>query len=59
VIDGMDAVVDSIYSGYGERSGGGVRRGQQDRLVAEGNAYLDSAFPMLDRLIRARIVTRP
>jgi homoserine O-acetyltransferase len=59
VVDGMDAVVDSIYSGYGEESGGGVRRGQQDRLVAEGNAYLDSAFPLLDRLIRARIVTRP
>lgn len=52
---GMD-VVDQIYSGYGEDSGGGVRRGNQSKIIAEGNAYLDREFPLLDKLIRARIV---
>ncbi|MDH3222565.1 MAG: peptidylprolyl isomerase [Gemmatimonadota bacterium] len=55
VVRGMDSVVDSIYSGYGENSGGGVRRGDQSRLVAEGNRYLDAAFPELDRLLRIRV----
>ena len=55
VIEGMEAVVDSIYSGYGEESGGGVRAGAQARLVEEGNVYLDVAFPELDRILRARI----
>ncbi|MDA0327862.1 MAG: cyclase family protein [Gemmatimonadetes bacterium] len=55
VIEGMERVVDSIYSGYGENSGGGVRRGDQSRIVSEGNVYLDSAFPSLDRLIRTTI----
>lgn len=56
VVRGMDSVVDSLYSGYGEESGGGVRNGDQSRIVAEGNAYLDAAWPRLDRLIRARVV---
>jgi len=55
VVQGMEGVVDSIYSGYGERSGGGVRAGDQTRLVEEGNAYLDADFPELDRLIGARV----
>ncbi len=58
VVEGMDEVVDSLYSGYGESSGGGVRGGDQSRIVAEGNAYLDAEFPELDRLIRASIVRR-
>jgi cyclophilin family peptidyl-prolyl cis-trans isomerase len=58
VIEGMD-VVDQIYSGYGEDSGGGVRRGDQSRIVAEGNAYLDAEFPLLDHLIRATIEDVP
>ena len=58
VVEGMEEVVDSIYSGYGEESGGGVRAGNQGRLVAEGNAYLDADFPELDRLIRATIEGR-
>jgi len=56
VVEGMD-VVDALYSGYGERSGGGMRAGHQDKLFEEGNAYLDRQFPLLDRLIRARIVS--
>jgi homoserine O-acetyltransferase len=49
-------VVDRLYAGYGESSGGGMRTGRQDRLFRDGNAYLDAEFPELDRLVRARIV---
>lgn len=56
VIAGMD-LVDSVYQGYGERSGGGMRAGRQAKLFEEGNAYLDREFPLLDKLLRARIVT--
>jgi peptidyl-prolyl cis-trans isomerase A (cyclophilin A) len=52
VIEGMD-VVDSLYSGYGEDSGGGIRAGKQDPLFEQGNAYLDRGFPLLDRIKRA------
>ncbi len=52
VIDGMD-VVDRIYSGYGEASGGGMRAGKQDKLFEQGNAYLDAEFPELDAIIHA------
>ncbi len=58
VVEGMDAV-DRIYSGYGENSGGGVRRGDQSAIVVGGNAYLDREFPLLDRLIRARVEPPP
>jgi cyclophilin family peptidyl-prolyl cis-trans isomerase len=54
VIAGMD-VVDSLYSGYGESAGGGMRGGNQGRIVSEGNAHLDADFPLLDRIIRAVI----
>lgn len=52
VVRGME-VVDALYSGYGENSGGGLRRGDQSRIVAEGNLYLDREYPLLDHLIRA------
>jgi cyclophilin family peptidyl-prolyl cis-trans isomerase len=54
VIEGMD-VVKSIYSGYGERSGGGVRAGNQAPLMNGGNAYVDRLFPKLDRLLRITV----
>ncbi len=57
VIEGM-AVVDSLYSGYGENSGGGMRAGRQAPLFSGGNAYLDRAYPRLDRLIRVTIIDR-
>lgn len=47
VVQGMD-VVDSLYSGYAETSGGGMRAGHQTRLFEEGNRYLDREFPLLD-----------
>jgi homoserine O-acetyltransferase len=55
VVEGMD-VVDSLYSGYAEDSGGGMRAGRQGRLFEEGNAYLDREFPRLDKLVRATII---
>ena len=58
VIRGMD-VLDSLYSGYGERSGSGVRQHRQRAIVAGGNAYLDREFPLLDHLVRAEITGKP
>lgn len=57
VVEGMD-VVQKLYSGYGENSGGGMRAGHQDQMFDEGAAYLDREFPKLDKLIRARIARR-
>ena len=55
VAKGM-AVLDSLYSGYGDTSGGGMRGGKQGRLFEEGNTYLDREFYKLDRLLKAEIV---
>jgi peptidyl-prolyl cis-trans isomerase A (cyclophilin A) len=54
VAEGMD-VVDRLYAGYGESAGGGMRGGKQDPIFAGGNAWLDRAYPKLDRLIRAHV----
>ncbi len=54
VVEGMD-VVDNLYSGYAEEAGGGMRAGNQGRIVREGNAHLDADFPLLDRIFRAVI----
>ncbi len=56
VVEGMDHALE-LNSEYGESSGSGIRAGKQDRLFAEGNAYLDREFPQLDRIVRATIVT--
>src|SRR5882724_251848 len=58
VTSGME-VVDRLYSGYGETAGGGMRGGKQGKILSGGNAYLDAAFPKLDRLLRARIEGPP
>jgi cyclophilin family peptidyl-prolyl cis-trans isomerase len=55
VVEGM-SVVDKLYAGYGETSGGGMRAGHQGKLFEEGNAYLDRDFHLLDRLVRAEII---
>lgn len=57
VVEGMD-VVDRLYSGYGEHSGGGMRAGHQGKLFEEGNAYLDREYPLLDKLIRATVISQ-
>jgi cyclophilin family peptidyl-prolyl cis-trans isomerase len=54
VVEGME-VVDRLYSGYGEGSGGGMRAGGQDKMFAEGNAWLDARFPLLDRVVRVGV----
>ena len=54
VVEGMD-VVEKLYGGYGEHSGGGMRAGKQDAMFAEGNVYLDREFPKLDKLVSARV----
>ena len=55
VVEGM-SVIDKLYAGYGETSGGGMRAGHQGRLFEEGNAYRDREFHLLDRLVRAEII---
>lgn len=55
VVQGMD-VVDRLFSGYGEDSGSGMRQGRQGPIEEGGNAYLDRAFPRLDRIVRAHVV---
>ncbi len=55
VVSGMD-VVDSLFSEYGEASGGGIRAGKQGPLFEKGNAYLDENFPRLDSILEARVV---
>jgi peptidyl-prolyl cis-trans isomerase A (cyclophilin A) len=56
VTEGMD-VVDKLYSGYGEGAPGGSGPAQ-DRIQAEGKAYLDKSFPQLDS-IKTAIITEP
>ena len=55
IVEGMD-VVDSLYGGYGETSGGGIRAGKQDPIFSGGNAWLDAHFPKLDHLLRAHVL---
>ena len=55
VTSGME-VVDRLYGGYGEGSGGGMRGGKQGEMLKGGNAWLDAHFPKLDHLLRARII---
>jgi homoserine O-acetyltransferase len=56
VVEGMNSAVDSIFGGYGEDSGGGVRRGDQAPLVEGGNAFIDREYPELDRILTVRVV---
>jgi cyclophilin family peptidyl-prolyl cis-trans isomerase len=56
VVEGM-GVVDSLYSGYGESSGSGMRQARQGPLETGGNAYMDREYPLLDRIIRVRVST--
>ena len=56
VVEGMD-VVDRLYAGYGEESGGGMRQGKQGPLLEGGNAFMDREYPRLDRIIRVTVRT--
>ena len=48
IVEGL-SVLDSLYNGYGERP-------DQGRIGAQGNRYLESEFPMLDYVRRARLL---
>ncbi len=54
VVEGM-AVVDALYAGYGEESGGGVRQGKQGPLERGGNAFMDREYPRLDRILTVTV----
>ncbi len=54
IVEGM-AVVEQLYAEYDESAGGGMRGGNQGKILAEGNAHLDAEFPNLDKLNRALI----
>jgi peptidyl-prolyl cis-trans isomerase A (cyclophilin A) len=54
VVSGMD-VVDKLYTGAGEGPPGGTGP-DQNRIQAEGNAYLERDFPQLDAVNSATIV---
>ncbi len=56
VVDGLD-VVDRLHAGYGEGAPAG-RGPLQDRIQAEGNAYLEREFAELDYVKRATVVVR-
>ena len=50
VVEGM-SVVDRLYSGYG-----GAPSDQQPRIAAEGNAFLNQAYPKLDFVRTAKVL---
>ena len=54
VTEGM-SVLDSLYAGYGESSGSGVRQGRQGPLETGGNAWMDRECPLLDRILRVTV----
>ncbi|MHB2025519.1 MAG: peptidylprolyl isomerase [Elusimicrobiota bacterium] len=56
VVSGMD-VVDNLYAGYGDGPPGGSGP-DQNRIQAEGNAYLQADFPRLDAIKSASIEPR-
>ena len=54
VTQGMD-VFDKLYSEYGEWDPPG-RGPNATRILTQGNEYLDSRFPKLDKILRAKVV---
>jgi peptidyl-prolyl cis-trans isomerase A (cyclophilin A) len=54
VVEGME-VADSLFAGYGEEAGGGIRAGKQDPLFEGGNVYLRHRFPRLDYIVHSRV----
>ncbi len=55
VVSGME-VVDALHAGYGEGAPQG-RGPSQGRIASEGDSYLREAFPELDRIVKATVVT--
>jgi cyclophilin family peptidyl-prolyl cis-trans isomerase len=55
IVEGMDAM-DAFNSEYGDNAVGGIRAGKQDAFFNGGNAFLDPAFPRLDRIKQATLL---
>ncbi len=55
VISGMEAA-DSLYYGYGGTRANRLPGPSQDSIRVAGVAYLDRTFPLLDRIVRARVI---
>lgn len=55
VVKGME-VADSLYNGYGENSGGGMRGGKQGTLEEGGNELIRRLWPKLDYIKKATII---
>jgi peptidyl-prolyl cis-trans isomerase A (cyclophilin A) len=56
VVKGME-VVDALYKGYGEGAPEG-HGPSQERIQTDGNAYLDTEFPKLDRILKTEVVSQ-
>jgi len=56
VIEGME-VVETLYTGYGDGPPRG-RGPEQDKIRKLGDAYLKTEFPLLDRVIKTRVVNK-
>jgi peptidyl-prolyl cis-trans isomerase A (cyclophilin A) len=54
VVEGMD-VVDSLYSSYGEMAAMGGQGPDPGQIETQGNEYLESKFPRLDYIKKAKI----
>jgi peptidyl-prolyl cis-trans isomerase A (cyclophilin A) len=55
VVEGLDTVVDKLYTGYGDAAPGG-KGPNQGEIMMSGNDYLKSGFPDLDYITKATIV---
>lgn len=56
VVAGMEDVVDSLYAGYGGTREQRLPGPSQDSIRTAGDGYLAREFPLLDRVVRARVV---
>jgi peptidyl-prolyl cis-trans isomerase A (cyclophilin A) len=56
VVEGMDDVVMTLYSGYGGGPDEGGHGPRQDLVQSQGKAYLDKNFPKLDSIKTAVIL---
>jgi peptidyl-prolyl cis-trans isomerase A (cyclophilin A) len=55
VVDGL-SVVESLYADYGEGAPQGIGP-EQGRIQSEGESYLHSSFPELDKILKGTIIS--
>ena len=56
VTEGME-IVDKLYTGYGDAPSAGGQGPDQDKVASGGKAYLDKAFPKLDSIKTAIVIS--